>query len=130
MGSPGKAEDSSGKIMSYRSPELESPGLISCIGTFDTARSFNSIRIKPHPELRDLFPIQFGLKSQATGSSGSRSFTRQILRGGFLGWENGTSLFISARIMNVFVRGPAGFFPANTLRRLANCLSWFRALCM
>ncbi|MCE9598416.1 MAG: discoidin domain-containing protein [Spirochaetia bacterium] len=57
--SPGKTEESSGNIISWRSPELDTPGLVSCVGTFDSIRSFNCIRIQLHSELKEFFPNTF-----------------------------------------------------------------------
>jgi hypothetical protein len=101
--SPGKVEDSSGKIMSYRSPELESPGLISCIGTFDTARSFNSIRIKPHPELRELFPNTFRFEISNDGVVWEPILHEANFRGGFLDQGEWHFSLISARMVKLLL---------------------------
>lgn len=101
--SPGKVEEASGRIISYRSPELESPGLISCIGTFDTARSFNSIRVKPHPELRELFPNTFRFEISNDGVVWEPILHEANFRGGFMEQGEWHFSLISARMVKLLL---------------------------
>ncbi len=55
----GNTEESGGRILSWQGPVMESPGLLACVGTFDTIRSFNSIKLNYHPQLKEFFPNTF-----------------------------------------------------------------------
>lgn len=56
---PGSTDESGGRILSWQGPVMESPGLLACVGTFDTIRSFNSIKLKFHSHLKEFLPNTF-----------------------------------------------------------------------
>lgn len=97
--SPGKTEETSGNILSWRSPELDSPGLVSCIGTFDSIRSFNCIRIQLHPELKEFFPNTFRFEISHDGVVWEPILHEANFRGTWLDQGEWHFSLISARMV-------------------------------
>ncbi len=65
---PGSTEESSGRVLSWQSPELDTPTVVSCVGTFEGSHSFNCIRIgqsEAHPQH---FPRTFRIEISPDGT--------------------------------------------------------------
>ncbi|MBX7058523.1 MAG: discoidin domain-containing protein [Leptospirales bacterium] len=56
---PGESKANAGRILRWRSEELDTPGLAACIASFDSIEAFNSISIEADSELLDFFPNTF-----------------------------------------------------------------------
>ncbi len=57
--SSGIVEEGSGRVFSWKSDDMDTPTLISCIGSFDSVRSFNAIYVNAHPDFPEFFPDTF-----------------------------------------------------------------------
>ena len=56
---PGSSDENSGRVLGWRSEEMDTPTLISCVASFDSVRAFNAIYIDVHPDFGDFFPNTF-----------------------------------------------------------------------
>lgn len=56
---PGESETSGGRVLRWRSEELDTPALAACIASFEELESFNSISISADPDFVDFFPNTF-----------------------------------------------------------------------
>lgn len=63
----GETNKTQEEILSYLSPEMESPGLSSCTASFSEPRNFNSIYIHIHEDYPELFPDTFRIEISGDG---------------------------------------------------------------
>ncbi|MBI3396590.1 MAG: discoidin domain-containing protein, partial [Spirochaetia bacterium] len=65
---PGVSEEGPGKVLSWRSDELDTPTLTACTAAFDTLRSFNAVHILANESHPDFFPRTFRIEISADGT--------------------------------------------------------------
>ena len=63
----GHSEESSGRVLSWRSETLEGPSLLSCTITFDNPRFFNTISVDLHKEHPNFFPAKLRFEISEDG---------------------------------------------------------------
>jgi len=106
----GQVEESSGRILSWKSEELETPTLVSCIAGFESERSFNSIHLSSHPEFADFFPDTFRFEISHDGQVWEPILQESSFRSTMTGHASWNFPLITARYVKFL------FFVDRTLK--------------